>query len=209
MPATAFANLTNTLPNSSDLNRDIWLNSNPKQLISEGYAEPVTLAPQQAQSPIDSETKSAGTNDPSDPTFTAPVSHDGSIKRLRTPRPTHETPHWVTMHALQEWEGYVLEKGEEEFIARLSDLSSDTLASEMEPIADEEAIISLSEISDDDIARLHTGSVFRWVIGYERSASGTKRRISQIVLRDLPAMTEQDKSEGLDWAKKVAQLLRD
>ena len=108
----------------------------------------------------------------------------------------------VIFHALQEWEGYVLEHDKKEFTARLLDL---TAGSRQE----EEAVIPLDEISEDDLKRLRPGSIFRWVIGYERSASGTKKRVSQIVFRDLPAMTEKDMSEGEEWAKKIAQSIMD
>ncbi len=108
-----------------------------------------------------------------------------------------------TFHALQEWEGYVLEKGDDEFTARLLDLTAGSLQEE------EEAVIPLAEISEDDLKRLHPGSVFRWVIGYERSASGTKRRVSQIVFRDLPVVTKQDLAEGKEWARKTAQSWAD
>ena len=207
MSTTPLAQMGNSLPSSSDLKRDPWVGADPDQLIREGYTESIDLAPKQAQSNIESGTNSASTNDVAELTPTAPASNHGLIKQLRTPDPTTEAPHWVTMHALQEWEGYVLEKGEGEFVARLMDITVDTLPSHADIMPEEEAIIPLSEISNDDIRRLYPGSIFRWVIGYERSASGTKRRISQIVFRDLPAMTRQDKTEGREWARKVVRLL--
>ena len=109
----------------------------------------------------------------------------------------------VSFHLLQEWEGYVIEIGKDDFTVRLLDLTAGSSHEE------EEAVIPLSEISEDDLKRLCLGSVFRWVIGYERSVSGTKRRVSQIVFRDLPALTKQDIFEGEKWAKKVAQLWED
>ena len=51
------------------------------------------------------------------------------------------------------------------------------------------------------------GSVFRWVIGYERSPAGTKKRVSQIVLRDLPAVTEADLRDGEEWARETIRAL--
>ena len=50
-------------------------------------------------------------------------------------------------------------------------------------------------------------SIFRWVIGYERSASGTKKRVSQIVFRDLPRLTRADVREGREWARETMQSL--
>ena len=127
----------------------------------------------------------------------------GSIINFPDLAQDSQTWHKVTFQALQEWEGYVIEIGEDDFTVLLLDLTAGSSHEE------EEAVIPLSEISEDDIKRLRLGSVFRWVIGYERSASGTKRRVSQIVFRDLPALTKQDMSEGEEWAKKVSQLWED
>ena len=108
-----------------------------------------------------------------------------------------------TFDVLQEWEGYVVEKEEREFTARLLDLTAGSSHEE------EEAVIPLREISKDDRKRLCPGSIFRWIIAYECSASGTRQRVSRIVFRDLPVKTEQDVSEGKAWARKIAQSLVD
>lgn len=107
----------------------------------------------------------------------------------------------ATFHALQEWEGYVLEIGETDFVARLVDL---TAGSEQE---EEEAVIPLVELSDEDSAKMRPGSIFRWVIGYERTVAGTKRRVSQIVFRDLPAITRVDLRDGETWALETIRSL--
>ena len=106
-----------------------------------------------------------------------------------------------TLHALQEWEGYVVAITDTEFLARLADLTAGSSHEE------EEADIPLDEISDYDAARIRVGSIFRWVIGYERSTTGTKRRVSQIVFRDLPAMTKADLQDGKAWAREVTRSL--
>ena len=106
-----------------------------------------------------------------------------------------------TLHALQEWEGYVVAISDTDFLARLADLTAGSSYEE------EEVDIPLDEISDYDAARIRVGSIFRWVIGYERSATGTKRRVSQIVFRDLPAMTKADLREGEAWAHEVTRSL--
>ena len=106
------------------------------------------------------------------------------------------------MHALQEWEGYVVELGSVEFVARLVDLTAGSSHEE------EEATIPLEEVSESDAARMAVGSIFRWVIGYERSLSGTKRRVSQIVFRDLPRITERDFREGREWARETLRALK-
>lgn len=105
----------------------------------------------------------------------------------------------ATLHALQEWEGYVVEVGETDFVAHLTDLTAGADREE------EEAVIPIAELSDDDAGKMREGSVFRWVIGYERSPAGTKKRVSQIVFRDLPAMTEADLRAGGAWARETIQ----
>ena len=121
------------------------------------------------------------------------------IVNLPPPQRQRPTP---TFHALQEWEGYVLEVGDTDFVARLVDL---TAGSSHEH---EEADIPLDEISDKDSAKMRPGSVFRWVIGYERSEAGTKRRVSQIVFRDLPEITKTDLRDGEVWAIDTIRSLK-
>ena len=99
--------------------------------------------------------------------------------------------------ALQEWEGYVVEIRKTDFTARLIDLTTGADHEE------EEAVIPIAELSDDDAGKMREGSVFRWVIGYERSPAGTKKRVSQIVFRDLPTMTEADLRAGEAWARET------
>lgn len=107
----------------------------------------------------------------------------------------------ATLHALQEWEGHVVEVGRSDFTARLVDLTDDSVQGE------EEATIPVDEISDEDAAKIREGSIFRWVIGYERSASGSKKRVSHIVFRDLPAITRSDLREGKAWARETIRSL--
>ncbi len=103
----------------------------------------------------------------------------------------------ATFRALQEWEGYVVEIEDDAFVARLVDLTAG-MSQESE-----EATIPLDEISDRDAANMEIGSIFRWVIGYERSPEGTRKRVSQIVFRDLPRMTDGDLHAGREWARKM------
>lgn len=107
----------------------------------------------------------------------------------------------ATFHALQEWEGYVLEIGESDFVARLIDVTAGSAQEE------EEAVIPLVELSNEDSAKMKPGSIFRWVIGYERTVAGTKRRVSQIVFRDLPAITRMDLTDGETWALETIRSL--
>ena len=119
---------------------------------------------------------------------------EGLSRIMNFPQPLPLPQPAATFHALQEWEGYVLEIGETDFVARLVDL---TAGSAQE---DEEAVIPLVELSDEDADKMCLGSIFRWVIGYERTVAGSKRRVSQIVFRDLPAITLKDLRDGERWA---------
>ena len=119
---------------------------------------------------------------------------DGPLRWSRTLPAT-------SLHALQEWEGYVIEIGEADFTARLLDITAGA------SIEGEEADIPLSEISEADAARMKIGSIFRWVIGYERSTRNLSiKRISQIVFRELPAITRSDEQAGLAWAEKITSV---
>ena len=133
-------------------------------------------------------------------TLTTSRQQGGDFSRIvdLPPLPPRRPPS-VTLYALQEWEGYVVEIGETNFVARLVDLTAGATYEE------EEATVPKAEISDDDAGRMCEGSLFRWVIGYERSAAGTKKRVSQIVFRDLPAMTEGDRRAGEAWAQETIQ----
>ena len=120
---------------------------------------------------------------------------------LNLPPPRTRRAPTASFHALQEWEGYVVERRAADFVARLTDLTAGASYEQ------EEAIIPLTELSDHDAARIADGSVFRWVIGYERSPAGTRKRVSRIVLRDLPAVTEADLRDGEEWARETIRTL--
>lgn len=103
--------------------------------------------------------------------------------------------------ALQEWEGYVIAINDDDFEARLLDLTARAKREE------EEATIPYSEISEKERNEMRLGSIFRWTIGYESTSSGTRRRISQIVFRDLPVVTQRDADEAWEWALETRRLL--
>lgn len=100
----------------------------------------------------------------------------------------------ASLHALQEWEGYVTDIGDDAFGARLLDLTAG------DSVEREDAVIPLDEVSAEDRLKMEPGSIFRWVIGYERSVGGTRRRVSQIVFLDLPPVTGRDLERGREWA---------
>ena len=103
------------------------------------------------------------------------------------------------MRIEQEWEGYVVDIGASEFVARLVDLTAGSSHEE------EEAIIALAQVSDHDAARLRLGSIFRWMIGYAASAVESEKWVSRIVFRDLPKVTKTDLREGKAWARRVLE----
>ncbi len=107
-----------------------------------------------------------------------------SVPRVPTP----------TLHPLQEREGCVTEIRGDEFVADLLDLTAG------DAVEAEEAVISKEELSPEDQARLAIGSLFWWVVGYEASVGGARKRVSLIVFPDLPPMTEADLDRGRDWA---------
>lgn len=105
-------------------------------------------------------------------------------------------------HALQEWEGVVLETSAENFIARIKDLTS------TENLEDEEVEFPIEEISEHDKPMLHAGNIFRWSIGYMISG-GTKLRVSKIHFRRLPAWTPQDIRSAWTEATTISNSLRE
>ena len=211
MSETAFALVDNGSRDSSRANGNLTSRFPSGNLLRETHAQRVGVSLEQTRRITVRTTETTGTLDearkPTDEYGNYAAAGDppdvGRIVALPRLNPEAWTSPSISFHALQEWEGYVLEENGEAFTARLRDL---TAGSSQES---EEAVIPLAEISDDDQRRLRPGGIFRWVIGYERSGSGTKRRVSQIVFRDLPAMTGQDMLDGQEWAESVSRTLLD
>ena len=201
MSETAFTIADNSFQNSSVINENSSTPNNPDQfLFQDGYADRIVTALQQHRDPAMPGTENMETTLEA-PRTSAGINSDVSriIDLPDLTRVSWNMPQ-VSFHVLQEWEGYVIEIGEDDFTVRLLDLTAGSSHEE------EEAVIPFSEISEDDLKRLCLGSVFRWVIGYERSASGTKRRVSEVVFRELPVVTKQDLVEAEERARKTAQL---
>ena len=116
---------------------------------------------------------------------------------LEWPAVSEDRPRTTTFYARQEWEGYVVAIDGAEFTARLVDLTAGASYEE------EEAQIPLDEVSEADVAKMQTGSIFRWVIGIRRLPTGQKERVSLIVFRELPAMSRRDEQAGKAWAAKI------
>ena len=100
-------------------------------------------------------------------------------------------------HAIQEWEGYVVEISDTHFTARLTDLTAGAT------YAGEEAEIPLREVSETDSSNMRVGSIFRWVIGYERLPGGKRREVSRIELKDVGVFSAADLQAGRDWARRI------
>ena len=102
---------------------------------------------------------------------------------------------------LQEWEGYVVSISKETFTARLVDVTR------TRSLEEEEADLPLDDLDDDARRKISPGAIFRWVIGYHRSPSGTKDRTSRIVFRDLPYWSKKEIVENRNEAAELASRL--
>jgi len=106
----------------------------------------------------------------------------------------------ASLSPLQEWEGYVTDVTNSHAIVNLLDITAG------ETRANDRAEIPLEEFAESDIPKLSPGRVLRWVIGYQRSPSGTKMRVSQIVVRDLPRWTARELREAKAEAVSLSQF---
>jgi hypothetical protein len=106
-----------------------------------------------------------------------------------------------TFSALQEWEGVVVAITPDHIVTSLVDLTAGKNR------ATEEAQIPLCEINEQDISKLVVGRVFRWAIGYQRTKTGSKKRTSNIVFRDLPQWTKRDFVEAQADAERLMRFL--
>jgi hypothetical protein len=107
-----------------------------------------------------------------------------------------------TFAALQEWEGVVTAINSDHLVASLVDITAGKTR------ATEEAQIPLREINEQDLEKLVVGRIFRWAIGYQRLKTGTRKRTSNIVFRDLPQWTKRDFDEGHADAARLMRFLR-
>ena len=104
-----------------------------------------------------------------------------------------------SLYPTQEWEGQVTEIRDDEFEARLLDLTA------RDVVDREVATIPLEEVGAEDRSLMRVGSIFHWVIGYERSVGGTRRRVSQIVFLDPYRLTKRDLQKGREWAERLLE----
>lgn len=100
--------------------------------------------------------------------------------------------------SLQKWEGYVIEKKEDSFTARLINRTKDS--------PEEIAEFDLNEVDKEDLNLVESGAVFYWNIGYLDRKSGGRRRISEIRIRRLPAWSKAELDSAYKEAKKMREI---
>lgn len=93
-------------------------------------------------------------------------------------------PRLGRFHALQRWEGKVVNSNGETFLAGLTDLSL--------PGPAEEAEFELSDVAAADHPLIRPGAIFYWSVGYYDSPAGQRSRSSRIRFRRLPAPDDED-----------------
>ena len=117
---------------------------------------------------------------------------------VSTPMVTPAMPRLDTSVVLAKWEGRVDEVREAEFIATLSDLSTNQT---------ERAAIGFDELSRSDRALVTPGAVFYWSIGYKDAVSGQRSRESLIRFRRLPQWTKKDRDDAIELAERWKKRL--
>jgi hypothetical protein len=108
----------------------------------------------------------------------------------------------VPFTLLQQWEGVVAEPPSGgEFVAILRDLTKPTMP-------EERAVFPLDQVSPSDRFLVIPGAVFYWSIGYEDLLTGTRRTVSVIRFRRLPAWSKNDMrriKEGIERLRDIAR----
>ena len=116
------------------------------------------------------------------------------LNAVRQAVPAVSPRHSRSFYPKQEWEGRVTAIHKDEFDARLRDLTGG---------GRHVATIELEEIGPEDRERLFVGSMFHWVMGYERAPGGTRSYVSRIVFLDPPRLTKRDLERGQRWADRL------
>ncbi|MBF0556951.1 MAG: hypothetical protein HQK96_20745 [Nitrospirae bacterium] len=120
---------------------------------------------------------------------------DDNATVIRFPKVPKSRSNFIS---LQSWEGFVVEKKDKTFVARVSDLTHDN--------PEEEAEIPLKEVSEGDMGLLEQGAVFYWHIGYLHEASGQIKRHSSIIFRRFPMWRKEDIEKARLEAQKMMEL---
>jgi hypothetical protein len=136
-------------------------------------------------------------------TIDAPMSADlqAAVPLRNVVRLPEQTPLDYTFDVRQQWEGVVSSIGEDEFSVVLRDLTH--------PDASEhEAVLPTEEIPEDDLPLLQVGAVLYWTIGYRKSRTGQRDRVSTIRLRRLPAWTRAEIARVQREARALDDLFK-
>lgn len=104
--------------------------------------------------------------------------------------------------ASQKWEGEVISKSEETFIARLADITNPTA------VPEEEAELPISDVSPEDLSLFEVGAHFYFSIGYHISQSGSYERSSVIRFRRLPKWSENQILNAYQRAEEKLRSFR-
>jgi len=102
-------------------------------------------------------------------------------------------------HVIQKWEGYVLEVGQDVFLARLVRIVGEG--------PELEAEIYLEDVEPPDRSLVKPGAVFYWSIGYLIKPSGNRCRASLIRFRRLPPWDEADLKAARAEADELMSML--
>jgi hypothetical protein len=120
----------------------------------------------------------------------APAAHSGMLSAM--PR---------SFHAVQKWEGYVLEVLKDTFLARLSPILGEG--------RDQDAEIFLNQVHQDDRALVEPGAVFYWSIGHAYHRSGKVTQESVLRFRRLPGWTRRELVLAEAEADEIESLFED
>ena len=122
MSQTAFAIADNSFQNSSIINEKSSALSNPDQLLlQDEYADRIAAALQQRRDSAMRDTEIAETTIEDLPTSNGIGPGIGAVIDLPDVARLSRTLPQVSFHLLQEWEGYVIEIGEDDLTVRLLD----------------------------------------------------------------------------------------
>jgi hypothetical protein len=109
-----------------------------------------------------------------------PISDPAKVLRIPVVQPSGSA-----FLLLQQWEGTVMNAEALEFVANLRDLTD---ASRPE----EAAAFPLDEVPEPDRPLVVPGAVFYWTIGYETAPTGTRKTVSMLRFRRLPAWSRSE-----------------
>ncbi|MBI1211870.1 MAG: hypothetical protein GC190_10440 [Alphaproteobacteria bacterium] len=130
-----------------------------------------------------------------------PITDPDALPNDLPARLASRDPYVAGFQASNEWDGYVSAIGETTFEVELVDLRDPTGGRI-------KAEIPIEELDEDARKRLAIGQVLRWVVGYEITRSGQKKRASIILIRRLPRWTKNEIKSAQSEARTTAASLK-